>query len=268
MTQKDTLTTFRNWANLQFHIFLNALMFYTRIPVPAWMKYDEDMLNKATVYFPVIGWIVASISGLVFYGASRIFNPEISILLSMVAGVLTTGAFHEDGFADVCDGFGGGWTKEKILEIMKDSRVGTYGSVGLILILGIKFFSLEILDNQTLIWTLFIAHSLSRFVALSFIFTLNYVREDALSKAKPIAKKLPIRDLSIAFCLAIIPLLLYLIKTGNFFLLLIIPPLVLVHLYLSYFFKKWIGGYTGDCLGATQQVAEVVIYLSIIAVAG
>ena len=268
MTQKDTLTTLRNWGTLQFHIFLNALMFYTRIPVPPWMKYDEDMLNKATVYFPVIGWIVASISGLVFYGASRIFNPEISILLSMVAGVLTTGAFHEDGFADVCDGFGGGWTKEKILEIMKDSRVGTYGSVGLILIMGIKFFSLEILDNQTLIWTLFIAHSLSRFVALSFIFTLNYVREDALSKAKPIAKKLPIRDLSIAFCLAIIPFLLYLIKTGNFFLLLIIPPLVLVHLYLSYFFKKWIGGYTGDCLGATQQVAEVVIYLSIIAVAG
>ncbi len=268
MNQNDTIKKLRIWANLQFHIFLNALMFYTRIPVPSWMKHDEDMLNKATVYFPVIGWIVAGISGLVFYGASRIFNPEISILLSIVANILTTGAFHEDGFADVCDGFGGGWTKEKILEIMKDSRVGTYGSVGLILILGIKFFSLEILDNQTLIWAFFIAHSISRFVALSFIYTLEYVREDALSKAKPIAKKMPFRDLSIAFCFAVIPLLLYLIKTGNFFLLLMIPPLVLVHLYLGYFFKKWIGGYTGDCLGATQQVAEVVIYLSIIAVAG
>ncbi len=263
MTQKIILTTLRNEANLQFHIFLNALMFYTRIPVPTWMKHDEEMLNKATVYFPVIGWIVAGISSLVFYGASSIFNPEISILLSMVASILTTGAFHEDGFADVCDGFGGGWTQEKILEIMKDSRVGTYGSVGLILILALKFYSLEFLDNQTLIWTLFMAHSISRFVALSFIFTLNYVREDALSKVKPIAKKLPIRDLSIAFCLAIIPLLMYLIITANFFLLLIIPPLVLVHLYLSYYFKKWIGGYTGDCLGATQQISEVVIYLVI-----
>lgn len=263
MTQKITLITLRNEANLQFHIFLNALMFYTRIPVPTWMRHDEEMLNKATIYFPVIGWIVAGISSLVFYGASSIFNPEISILLSIVASILTTGAFHEDGFADVCDGFGGGWTKEKILEIMKDSRVGTYGSVGLILILGIKFFCLEILDNQTLIWTFFIAHSISRFVALSFIFTLDYVREDALSKVKPIAKKLPIRDLSIAFCLAVIPLLMYLIITANFFLLLIIPPLILVHLYLGYYFKKWIGGYTGDCLGATQQVSEVVIYLII-----
>lgn len=263
MTQKITLTTLRNEANLQLHIFLNALMFYTRIPVPTWMKHDEEMLNKATIYFPVIGWIVAGISSLVFYGASSIFNPEISILLSIVASILTTGAFHEDGFADVCDGFGGGWTKEKILEIMKDSRVGTYGSVGLILILALKFYSLKLLDNQTLIWTLFIAHSISRFVALSFIFTLNYVREDALSKVKPIAKKLLMRDLSIAFCLAIIPLLMYLIITANFFLLLIIPPLVLVHLYLSYYFKKWIGGYTGDCLGATQQVSEIVIYLVI-----
>jgi cobalamin synthase len=107
MSQNQTIKTFQNWAKLQFHIFLNALMFYTRIPVPAWMKHDDDMLNKATVYFPVIGWIVAGISGLVFYGASRVFNPDISIILSIVASVLTTGAFHEDGFADVCDGFGG-----------------------------------------------------------------------------------------------------------------------------------------------------------------
>jgi adenosylcobinamide-GDP ribazoletransferase len=268
MNKNTTIDTLRNGAKQQFHIFLNALMFYTRIPVPKWMNHDEDMLNKATVYFPVIGWIVAGISGFVFYGASRVFNPEISILLSMVASILTTGAFHEDGFADVCDGFGGGWTKAKILDIMKDSRVGTYGAVGLILILGLKFFSLEILDNQTLIWSLFVAHSLSRFVALSFIFTLDYVREDALSKAKPIAKKLPIRDLSIAFCLAIIPFVAFLIHEGNFFLLLVFPFLVLVHLYLGYYFKKWIGGYTGDCLGATQQVSEVVIYLVIISIAG
>ena len=257
----------------QLHIFLNALMFYTRISVPKWIKlgnvpYNNEMLNKATIYFPVIGWIVGSICGLVFYVSSLIFstNPEIPILLSMVAGVLTTGAFHEDGFADVCDGFGGGWTKEKILEIMKDSRVGTYGSVGLILIFGLKFFSLEVFDNQTLVWTLIVAHSLSRFVALSFIFTLDYVREDALSRAKPIAKKLPLNDLLIALILAILPLFIYIIITKNFFLLLIIPPLVLLHLYLKYYFKKWIGGYTGDCLGATQQLAEVIIYLVVVAV--
>jgi adenosylcobinamide-GDP ribazoletransferase len=250
----------------QLHIFLNALMFYTRIPVPKWMHHDEEMLNKATIYFPVIGWIVGGISALTFYIFSFAFNPEIAILLSMIVSVLTTGAFHEDGFADVCDGFGGGWAKEKILEIMKDSRVGTYGAVGLILILGIKFFSLEILDNQTLICSLVIAHSLSRFVALSLIFTLDYVREDALSKVKPIAKKLSQNDLWTAFTFAVIPFFLYVIITKNFFLFLVFPPLILWHLYAGYFFKKWIGGYTGDCLGATQQVAEVIIYLVIVAI--
>jgi len=257
----------------QLHIFLNALMFYTRISLPKWVKtddipYNDEMLNKATIYFPVIGWIVGGICASVFYVASLIFNnnPEIPILLSIVVGVLTTGAFHEDGFADVCDGFGGGWTKEKILEIMKDSRVGTYGATGLILMFGLKFFTLEVLDKQTLICTLIVAHSLSRFVALSFIFTLDYVREDALSKAKPIAKKLPLNDLLIALMLGILPLFIYLIVTRNFFLLLMIPPLVVLQLYLGYYFKKWIGGYTGDCLGATQQVAEVIIYLVVVAV--
>jgi adenosylcobinamide-GDP ribazoletransferase len=250
----------------QLHIFLNALMFYTRIPVPAWMKHDDEMLNKATIYFPVIGWIVGGISALIFYLFSFIFNPDIAILLSMVASILTTGAFHEDGFADVCDGFGGGWTKEKILDIMKDSRVGTYGSVGLILILGLKFFSLETLDNQTLVWALMISHPLSRFVALSYIYTHEYVREDALSKAKPIAKQLPLNDLLTAFLFAFLPFFVYVIITHNFFLFLVFPPLILVHLYLGYYFKKWIGGYTGDCLGATQQVAEVVIYLVFVAI--
>lgn len=251
----------------QFHVFLNSLMFYTRIPVPSWMKHDSKMLNKATIYFPVIGWIVGAIAALVFYISSLVFiNPEIPILLSMLASVLTTGAFHEDGFANVCNGFGSSWEKEKILDIMNNSRMGTYGSVGLILIFGLKFFSLESLDNQTLICTLFIAHSLSRFVALSFIFTLGSVREDELNIAKPVAKKISLNDLLKAFIYAILPLFIYVIITKNFFLLLVFPPLIILQLYFGYYFKKRIGGYTADCLGATQQVAEVIIYLVVVAI--
>ena len=110
----------------EVQIFLTAVMFYTRIPVPSWVNHDADYLNKATKYFPLIGWIVGIIAVLVFVGANYLFNPSIAIIISMAASVLLTGAFHEDGFADVCDGFGGGWTKEKILMIMKDSRVGAY----------------------------------------------------------------------------------------------------------------------------------------------
>ena len=195
----------------QVHIFFTALMFYTRVPCPKNIDHNPDYLNKASRYFPLIGWIVGAIAFGVYAAASWLWNAEIGMVLSMIASVLVTGAFHEDGFADVCDGFGGGWTQAKILEIMKDSRVGTYGSVGLILIFGLKFFSLEVLDNQTLIYTLIVAHSLSRFVALCFIFTLDYVREDALSKAKPIAKKLSLSDLLTALILAILPLFFYII---------------------------------------------------------
>ena len=91
------------------------------------------------MYFPLIGWIVGGFSALIFWASSFLFPVSISIIFSMIASILVTGAFHEDGFADVCDGFGGGWTKEKILEIMKDSRVGSYGVIGMILMLGTKF---------------------------------------------------------------------------------------------------------------------------------
>ena len=122
--------------------FFNALAFYTRIPCPNWVDYSEEQLNRASAYFPLMGYLVAGFSFLVFYLAQTIFSIELSILLSMVAGILFTGAFHEDGFADLCDGFGGGWKAEDILRIMKDSRLGTYGVTGLLLVLLIKWQSL------------------------------------------------------------------------------------------------------------------------------
>ena len=97
----------------ELHIFFTALMFYTRIPCPKNINHHPDYLNKASRYFPLVGWIVGGISFLIFYMTSFLFSVEIAVLLSMITGVLVTGAFHEDGFADVCDGFGGGWTKEK-----------------------------------------------------------------------------------------------------------------------------------------------------------
>ena len=122
----------------ELHIFFTALMFYTRIPCPKNINHHPDYLNKASRYFPLVGWIVGGISFLIFYMTSFLFSVEIAVLLSMITGVLVTGAFHEDGFADVCDGFGGGWTKEKILMIMKDSAIGAYGAIGLVLLFFIE----------------------------------------------------------------------------------------------------------------------------------
>ncbi|HEY9005010.1 MAG TPA: adenosylcobinamide-GDP ribazoletransferase [Ohtaekwangia sp.] len=250
----------------EFQIFFTALMFYTRIPCPQWVDHNAANLNEATRYFPLVGWIVAILSWIVFFLCRYIFPVEVAILLSMVAGILATGAFHEDGLADVCDGFGGGWTKEKILAIMKDSRVGTYGVAGLIFMLALKFFSLrQLAIAPVYLYGIFliVSHSLSRLSAVLVMFTSVYVREDADSKAKPVAQQLKPKNLVIACIWAFIPLAV--LVYFHAIVLLIILPVMLMTIYLHRYFKKWIGGYTGDCLGATQQVNEVVIYLSLLA---
>ncbi len=248
----------------EIRLFFTALMFYTRIPCPKWVDHSAENLNRATRYFPLMGWIVGGGAALVYYGTAQILSPAISLLLSMITGILITGAFHEDGFADVCDGFGGGWTKMKILEIMKDSRLGTYGAAGLGLMLSLKFAALyEItrLDFPRFVWVLLSAHSLSRFVAVTFILTLPYSRENEDSKAKPVAKGMRMSDFIVAALWALIPFSVLCWWVHPLMLLMVLPLLV-VRWYLGRYFVKWIGGYTGDCLGAVQQVSEVVIYLS------
>lgn len=243
-------------------------MFYTRIPCPKNITHNPDYLNKATRYFPFIGWIVGSISFLAFYIFSLFLSTETAVIFAIIISVLTTGAFHEDGFADVCDGFGGGWTKEKILLIMKDSSIGAYGAIGLVLLFLAKFklLSESILlftNNILLIFLLFIsAHSLSRLAAISIVFTHQYSRDDASSKSKPIAKNHSWKEIFGSFFFGLIPLLA--LTYFNYKVLLAIIPVFITRYFLAGYFQKWIDGYTGDCLGATQQVCEVIYYLSIL----
>jgi len=245
----------------QLKLFFTALMFITRIPVPRWVGYSEDRLNKCNRYFPLVGIIIGGLGGLVFWLANLIFTPPIAIILSMIATILLTGAFHEDGFADVCDGFGGGWNKEKILEIMKDSRVGAYGMIGMILLLMLKFLALNALPNSLVIPSLIVAHSISRTFAVSTMYSLSYVREDELSKSKPVTKNLHITDLWIAIIMGLISLLIF----RNWEVYLTLIPLLIAKYWLERYFNKWIGGYVGDCLGTMQQVTEVIFYLSLLA---
>jgi len=246
----------------EIRIFFTAMMFYTRFPCPSWVDHAEEYLNKSSRYFPLIGIIVGSISAFSFYAFQFILPVEIALLLSMVTSILSTGAFHEDGFADVCDGFGGGWTKEKILMIMKDSRVGTYGLAGLCLLLLLKWTSLKAMPVNLTIISLISAHAISRFTAASLIFTDEYSREDETSKVKPLAKKMSLKELLMAAFFGLAPLLLF----QNAAILLAIIPLICMRYYLSGYFKKWIDGYTGDCLGTVQQVSEVLFYLSVLVI--
>ncbi len=259
----------------EVHIFFTALMFYTRIPCPKNIDHNPDFLNKASRYFPLIGWFVGGLSGVVFWFSSFLIPIEIAVIVAMIASVLITGAFHEDGFADVCDGFGGGWTKEKILTIMKDSAIGAYGAIGLFLLLALKYQSLYQLGILTMLATnvfqnatfgillLFITgHALSRFAAISIVFTHEYSREDASSKSKPIAQSFSNTEVVGAAFFGLLPLVVMSFYQIAF--LFVLVPVFLARYFLARYFQKWIDGYTGDCLGATQQVCEVIFYLSII----
>ncbi len=249
----------------ELRILLTAVLFYTRIPCPAWVGHGPEQMRESRKYFPVVGAIVGVLTLAVYFSSSLIFPKNISLILSMVAGILTTGAFHEDGFADVCDGFGGGWTKEQILLIMKDSRVGTFGVVGIGLLLSLKYLILvEIATlSDPLIWsTLLCGQVLSRLIASIAAETHEYVRDEASSKSgSATASRIGWKGLLPGF-----------LCTGLTFFFLPSYWLALAALgayaskiVMSWFFKKWIGGYTGDCLGAIQQVSEVVFYLGIYA---
>lgn len=246
----------------ELDIFLTALMFFTRIPVPTWANYTykPEYLQESSRYFPLTGWIVGGVAAVAFVGADMVLPTTVAVLLSMVVSVFLTGAFHEDGFADMCDGFGGGVTKEKVLIIMKDSRLGTYGTIGLGMMLALKAVSsweIAAYDYSLFPLVLLVAHSVSRLCAGSVLYTHEYVREDATSKAKPLSTQMSQRSLAVAALFGLLPLgLLY-----PFFWLLLLPVGV-VRWGLARYFVRRIGGYTGDCLGAMQQVCEVMVYLS------
>ncbi len=244
----------------QIHIFFTALMFFTRIPCPKWVDHDPEYLQKSSMYFPLIGILVGAIGAITFWVFQLVLPIDIAIVLSMLATVYTTGAFHEDGFADVCDGFGGGWTKEKILTIMKDSRLGTYGTIGLIGILSIKFLSLSKIPEETMAFTIITGHALSRFIATTLLYTHTYVQDIDKSKVKPSAKSMEVYQLVIAGIFGILPLFLF----QNLLVFIVLIPAYISKAFLGRKFTKWIGGQTGDCAGAIQQFSEVIIYISLV----
>lgn len=248
----------------QFIYFCTAVMFFTRIPIPWKIPYSEEIMNQSQRYYPLVGGIVGAIVGAIYYVLQLVFPAEISILLSMGSGILLTGGFHEDGFMDCCDSFGGGYGAEQILHIMKDSRVGAYAVLGMILLLSIKFFALFSIQEISP-WSFFtisiVAHSSSRFLSSLMIYSHPYVSDPDKSKSKPLANKaLPYGNIFISLTISLLPYLLL----PSYLFLLALPIGFLGYYFLARYFNKHIGGFTGDCLGCIQQVTEVILYLSCI----
>jgi adenosylcobinamide-GDP ribazoletransferase len=242
----------------QLEYFFAALRFFTRLPVPAWVGHSAEQLNGAARYFPLVGILVGVIGATVTWAASLLLPLSLAIIAGMAATLLATGAFHEDGFADAVDGFGGGWEKEQVLAIMKDSRVGSYGAIGVALLLLAKWNALLELSEEALLAAIVAGHAVSRFASTSLIYSLEYVRDEG--KSKPLANRMGIGELLTASIFGLLPCLLLPYWETLLALLLVA---VVTWLAGRYFLRR-IGGYTGDCLGAAQQVAELAFYVGLL----
>jgi adenosylcobinamide-GDP ribazoletransferase len=252
----------------QVRLFFIALQFFTRLPIPAWVGFEASWLQHASRYFPLVGCVVAAIAAGVYFAAALVLPAPVAAVLSTAASIYATGAFHEDGFADACDGLGGGLSRERVLEIMKDSRIGAYGAIGIVCMLAAKLSSLAMLPPRAAVAALFLAHPLSRLAATSLIWKLDYVRGEG--KAKPLAQQMTTGEFAIAGTTALIPAALMLgagwIEPGAAVAALLAALLAAV--WLGRKFVLRLGGYTGDCLGAVQQLAEVLVYIAVLATLG
>ncbi|HEX7642613.1 MAG TPA: adenosylcobinamide-GDP ribazoletransferase [Burkholderiaceae bacterium] len=247
----------------QLRLFFLALQFFTRLPIPGWVGFREQWLGQTARFFPLVGWIVGAASAFVAWGVSFMLPTLPALLLALIAGLLLTGALHEDGFADACDGFGGGATRDRVLEIMRDSRIGVYGALGIGLLLALKLSCLQSLPVSCVAAALLAAHPLSRAIAAGLMWRLDYARAEG--KAAPVAQRMASSEFLFAVLCGLLPVctLVFLrVMTWQAVLAGVAVALVAA-LYLSRLFVRRIGGYTGDCLGAVQQLSETGFYLGL-----
>lgn len=269
--------------------YLLAVQFFTRIPVTGrladWVGFSPDMLRASAAHFPGVGWLVgtlvAAFTALLLVGLpDGGYSALVAAVWGTAFGVLITGAFHEDGLADVADGLGGSPDRERALIIMKDSRVGAFGAIAMVLVLLAKVSLLAILGSLStllLCTALFVAHVVSRTWPLLLIRFIPHVGDAAGSKSKPLADQINGTSLLSAFvwCFSALALVVYAQGATNFIveetdsvallwaLVAALAASGVAFLVMWRWFWKRLQGFTGDCLGATQQLCELAFYLGL-----
>ncbi|MDX1916153.1 MAG: adenosylcobinamide-GDP ribazoletransferase [Methylophilus sp.] len=256
----------------EWRYFLLALGFFTRIPTPHYIDFQEAELNHAAKYFPLVGVVVGLVGAVSFVLARFVLPQAIAVLVSMAATIYLTGAFHEDGLADSADGLGGGWEREQMLTIMQDSRIGTYGVVALVGMLIAKFQALSYMPMLFVPLLLIAGHALSRLCAVWIMATAEYAKPSG--KAKPLATHISKTHLLIANVLGLLPwlsligLMVASHHPANMmvrFVIMTLVPVLIAWVWWRAKLLKHLHGYTGDTLGATQQITELMFYLGALA---
>lgn len=240
-----------------------ALQFFTRLPVPRAVGFEPAWLNQSARHFPLIGFVVGALGAAVLALGSWGFGTMVGVGLSMAATAWLTGAFHEDGLADTADALGGAVSRERALEIMKDSRIGSYGAVALLLVLGLKAAALASLPAALGVPALLLAHTASRAAAVALIRWLPYAGDVSQAKAKPLAQRVSGPGLAVALTwVGLLAAALVALRPGGW-------PEVAIGLAMvaagtvacGRWFRRRLGGITGDTLGATQQLTELLCLL-------
>lgn len=260
-------------APRQVALFLVATQFLTRLPVPSMSDFQPQWLRQSLRYFPLVGGLVGLANVAVSSLSSQWFPRTVAVGLMLAASLAMTGAFHEDGFADTCDGFGGGDTRDRTLAIMKDSRIGAFGAIGLIMLLGLKWSALVALPIAAFPVIVVASHVVSRWCSIGLVWALSYARAEGEGKSRPFDGGLTAAQWVLSGVIGATAVAIAAIWPGA----VVNTSLAIAAavgfaaaagsaLAAAVHFKRRIGGYTGDCLGAVQQLSELTFVLGALAV--
>lgn len=256
-------------ATHELRLALVAVQFLTRVPVPSWVGqgFQADWLNTCVRYFPLVGAAVGAFGAAVLWVAMLWWPPAVATVLAVAATVWLTGAFHEDGLADTFDALGGHVPVERALEIMKDSRIGTYGAAALLLGFTLRVglvATLAVANVWAAMLALVAAHAVGRTAAVGVMAWLPYAGDAAHAKAKPLALAVPRATVAAALSVGVLVLCVLAAVFGVFSptrWLAVAAAGAMVAWAMRLWLHQRLGGYTGDTLGATEQLAEMAVLL-------
>ena len=237
-----------------------AAMFLTRVPLPS-IQGRVPPVAAAVPWFPTVGLAIGACTGAAYLGARELFGVAVAAGLAVAIGAAITGAFHIDGLGDTADAFGGGTTKDRRLEIMKDSRLGTYGVTAVVLAIVLQVAALSSLDAAQGFAGLLVAHSLGRSAALWVMVGMSPARRDGLGV--DYLDDLPIGRTLIGSAVGVAASLVAFGPWGG----LMVAAVSIGAMAVAALSQRKIGGVSGDVLGAAEQVAEVAVLLTVLALA-
>ncbi len=244
--------------------FLAAIMMFTRLPLWRVVNVDKRYFTDVIKYWPLVGFLTGSVTAGVLWIAAEVLPWSVACVVAIIARVLLTGALHEDGLADFFDGFGGGTSREKILAIMKDSHIGCYGTIGLVLYFGLYYALLSSLDTGSFFPIILTADCFSKYCTAVLINTLPYARKVEESKTRLVYDKVRVLVFVMVGLIVAVPFFFMPVFSW----IVALPLSILTAIGLRTYFKIKIGGYTGDCCGASVLIIEQIFYVGVFIAGG